>query len=83
MHGFPAALTSFTGQIARCVRWLLDEHERRVFRALSVFPAGFMLAAAEPRDKSLGRQLRDSVRTGSACRYHPDPARPVIWMLDS
>ena len=26
---------------------LLDEHERRVFRAVSVFPAGFTLEAAE------------------------------------
>jgi hypothetical protein len=32
-------------------------------------------------DSSLARQLRDSVRTGSACRYDPDPARPVIWIL--
>jgi hypothetical protein len=36
----------------------------------------------EQHDGSLARQLRDSVRTGSACRYHPDPSRPVIWILD-
>jgi hypothetical protein len=36
----------------------------------------------EQHDSSLARQLRDSVRTGGACRYHPDPARPVVWILD-
>jgi hypothetical protein len=34
-------------------------------------------------DASLARRLRDSVRTGSACRYDPDPARPVAWILDA
>jgi len=33
-------------------------------------------------DSSLARQLRDSVRTGGACRYDPDPGRPVNWILD-
>ena len=33
-------------------------------------------------DSSLARQLRDCVRTGGACRYDPDPARPVAWILD-
>ena len=36
--------------LAATVEWsyqLLDEHERRVFRAVSVFPAGFTLEAAE------------------------------------
>ena len=37
----------------------------------------------EQHDNSLARQLRDSVRAGSACRCHPDPSRPVIWILDS
>jgi hypothetical protein len=36
----------------------------------------------EQHDSSLSRQLRDSVRTGGACRYHPDPARPVVWILE-
>jgi hypothetical protein len=36
----------------------------------------------EQHDSSLARQLRDSVRTGGACRYHPDLARPVVWILD-
>jgi hypothetical protein len=31
------------------------------------------------RDAGLARLLRDSVRTGSSCRYDPDPGRPVTW----
>ena len=34
------------------------------------------------RNEALARQLRDSVRTGGACRYDPDPGRPVNWILD-
>jgi hypothetical protein len=41
------------------------------------------LQRIERHDSSLARQLRDCVRTGSACRYDPDPARPVTWVLDS
>ncbi|MGW7442791.1 hypothetical protein [Kitasatospora sp. NPDC054795] len=26
--------------------------------------------------------LLDEVRTGTSCRYDPDPARPVTWLLD-
>jgi hypothetical protein len=33
-------------------------------------------------DPSVGRLLRDTVRTGSGCRYDPDPSRPVRWVLD-
>jgi hypothetical protein len=36
----------------------------------------------EQPGSSLARQLRDSVRTGGACRYDPDPDRPVRWILD-
>jgi hypothetical protein len=36
----------------------------------------------EQHDNSLARQLRDSLRTGSACRYDPDPSRPVVWILE-
>jgi hypothetical protein len=32
-------------------------------------------------DPALARLLRDTVRTGAACRYDPDPARPVRWRL--
>jgi hypothetical protein len=33
-------------------------------------------------DPLLGRLLRDTVHTGTSCRYEPDPARPVVWLLD-
>lgn len=26
--------------------------------------------------------LRDSVRTGTSCRYEPNPGQPVIWLTD-
>jgi hypothetical protein len=35
----------------------------------------------EQHDSSLARQLRDSVRTGGACRYDPDPDRSVRCIL--
>jgi hypothetical protein len=34
-------------------------------------------------DPALARLLRDTVHTGAVCRYDPDPARPVIWVLDA
>jgi hypothetical protein len=34
-------------------------------------------------DPALGRHLRDTIRTGSRCGYHPDPTRPITWILDS
>jgi hypothetical protein len=39
------------------------------------------LAKVEERDPSCARLLRDTVRTGAYCRYDPDPARPVSWVL--
>jgi hypothetical protein len=41
------------------------------------------LARIGQRDAALARLLRDSVRTGRACRSDPDPARPVTWVLES
>jgi hypothetical protein len=40
------------------------------------------LARVAQRDAALARLFRDTVRTGAACRYDPDPARPVRWILD-
>jgi len=34
------------------------------------------------RDPALARLLQDTIRTGASCRYDPDPARPVTWLLD-
>lgn len=39
------------------------------------------LARIEHHDPALARLLRDTVRTGASCRYDPDPARPVTWLL--
>lgn len=33
-------------------------------------------------DPLLGRLLTDTVRTGSSCRYDPDPSRPIEWRTD-
>jgi hypothetical protein len=33
-------------------------------------------------DPILGRVLRDSIRTGSVCRYDPDPTRRLTWLTD-
>ena len=40
------------------------------------------IARIEELDPSLGRLLRDTVATGSTCRYVPDPDRSVEWVLD-
>ncbi len=44
------------------------------------------LAAAIDRitevDAALGRVLRDSIQTGSVCRYDPDPSRPLTWVTE-
>jgi hypothetical protein len=37
----------------------------------------------EGDDRALARLLRDSVRTGTTCRYEPDPGRPVRWLLEA
>jgi hypothetical protein len=41
------------------------------------------LARIEDGDPGLARLLRDTVRTGTRCRYDPDPARPVSWILEN
>ena len=45
----PGGCHAVVAEAARRVEWsyqLLDENERRVFRAMAVFPAGFTLEAA-------------------------------------
>jgi hypothetical protein len=39
------------------------------------------LARIAETDPWLGRHLHDHVRTGSHCRYEPDPDHPVTWVL--
>ena len=38
---------------------------------------------SERNDAEIGRLLRDTIRTGNACRYEPDPGRPITWILDA
>jgi len=37
----------------------------------------------EQHDPRLARILHLTIRTGTACRYEPDPDRPVRWILES
>jgi len=32
-------------------------------------------------DEALAAYLRGCIRTGTLCRYEPDPGRPVVWEL--
>jgi hypothetical protein len=41
---------------------------------------GALLRIAEA-DPALGRHLHERVSTGSTCRYDPDPAAPIRWLL--
>jgi len=41
------------------------------------------LARIGQHDAALARLLRDGVRTGAACRFEPDPTRPVTWVLEA
>jgi hypothetical protein len=40
------------------------------------------LAQIDDADPGVARLLRDSVRTGSSCRYDPNPDQPIIWLTD-
>ena len=40
------------------------------------------LARIEQQDPAPARLLKDTVNTGATCRYDPDPARPVTWLLN-
>jgi hypothetical protein len=40
-----------------------------------------VLHRIEAADPALARLLHGTVRTGAICRYDPDPARPVSWLL--
>ncbi|MBI4942267.1 MAG: hypothetical protein HY830_16105 [Actinobacteria bacterium] len=39
------------------------------------------LQRIEQLEPSIARLLRDTIRTGATCSYHPDPDRPVTWVL--
>ncbi len=40
------------------------------------------LTQIEGHDPHVARLLRDSVRTGSSCRYDPNPDQPVNWVTE-
>jgi hypothetical protein len=56
------------------------EERARVAVRKAIVAALARIAEADPW---LGRHLRDRVRTGTECRYEPDPDRPVRWVLQS
>jgi hypothetical protein len=72
-----AAATGFGGRTRR-----FPASRERARTAVRKAIAG-ALSRIEQRDAALARLLRDTVRTGANCRYDPDPARPVRWLLDS
>jgi hypothetical protein len=41
---------------------------------------GALVRVAESH-AALGRHLYEHVNTGTVCRYDPDPAAPVRWLL--
>jgi hypothetical protein len=43
--------------------------------------AAAALERIDADDPATARLLRATVRTGSVCRYDPDPDRPVTWQL--
>ena len=40
------------------------------------------IARIDRQDPAVARLLRDTVHTGTWCRFDPDPGRPVTWVLD-
>jgi hypothetical protein len=72
-----AAATGFGGRARR-----FASSQERARTAVRKAIAG-ALSRIEQHDPALARLLRDTVRTGAHCRYEPDPARPVRWLLET
>ncbi len=68
-----------TGLAGRQRRFAATDERARVAVRKAIVSALDRIAR---HDASLARLLRDTVRTGASCRYDPDPARPVTWLLD-
>lgn len=73
-----AEVRSATGLGGRRRRFGTAQERARVAVRKSLAAAIDRIADA---DEGLARRLRDDVRTGALCRYDPDPARPVTWVL--
>ncbi len=68
-----------TGLAGRRRRFGSDGERARVAVRKAIAAA---LTRIEQHDPVLARLLRDTIRTGATCRYDPDPARPVSWLLE-
>lgn len=75
-----AEVSAATGLGGRPRRFSSTQERARVAVRKAIASA---LERIEARDAALARLLRDTVHTGTACRYDPDPARPVTWLLDA
>jgi hypothetical protein len=75
-----AEVSAATGLGGRPRRFSSTQERARVAVRKAIASA---LARIEARDAALARLLRDTVHTGTACRYDPDPGRPVTWLLDA
>lgn len=72
-------LRAATGLAGRGRRSGATSERARVAVRKALAAAIDRIAAADP---SLGRLLRDTVTTGTICRYDPDPDRPTRWVLN-
>jgi hypothetical protein len=73
-------ITSAVGLAGRSRRPGGAEERARVAVRRAIAAAIARVAAHDP---ALGRLLDDTIRTGTVCRYDPDPGRPVEWVLEA
>ncbi|MEV4560574.1 hypothetical protein AB0K51_26760 [Kitasatospora sp. NPDC049285] len=73
-----AEIRTATGLGGRPRRFGSTDERARVAVRKALVAALDRIASHDP---TLARLLRDTVHTGSTCRYDPDPARPVTWLL--
>lgn len=72
-------LASATGLGGRARHFSSDDERARVAVRKAIAAA---ISRIEAHDARMGRVLRNTVQTGAACRYEPDPAHPVIWTTE-
>ena len=73
-----AHLRSVTGLGGRIREDGSSAERARVAVRKAIVGALAKVAEVQPE---LGRHLYERVRTGSVCRYEPDPAAPIAWLL--
>lgn len=74
-----AEVSRVGGLAGRTRRFASNSERARVSVRKAIVSALDRTGAREPE---VARLLRDCIHTGSTCRYEPDPARPVKWILD-